>query len=323
MIPGMSDMNLTPRDVSKWADHHCLYKDRDSFFATNKLDNGVHSILLGNSGQIFDLFLSKVNSPNLLITFSGAIDASKRAQISLPVFSGIGIAKGLDYSVLSIADPSLALAPDLGLAWYAGSRGINLPNLIVHTIRHVAKVLGSESIFLLGGSGGGFAALNASERISNSTVICMNPQTDIAAYYKSMVNKFTRACFGKNNFNLIPEEYKIKHRTNLLDIYKKTHNNNILYFQNISDKHLIQHATPFARVLGYTGEIAADRIGVYKLTNKATLFVGNWGDGHIPLPKSRLRSLLKHISQKDNRDDTLQTLIVDGEWLITPEEPPQ
>ena len=264
--------------------------------------------------MVFDCLLQRKNSPNLLVTFSGALAPGKRASVTFPIFSGTGIAKDLNCSVLSIADPTLVLSRDLSLAWYAGCLGLNLPALIVSVVQHISNSLGTSSIFLLGGSGGGFAALNTSLRLPQSTVICMNPQTNIAAYYKNFTSQFSKACFGRTNFELVPNEHKVRHRTNLLNLYKKNHNNNIFYLQNLSDSHLQTHAIPFSRALEYDQEIMTAQTGIYNLTDKAILIVGNWGKGHIPTPKIRLHHLLSKVFK--NPREAKEILQENNEWLI-------
>ena len=87
-------------------------------------EDGRYEIDYGFS-RILEIQLQGVELLNrsniILVCFSGAI--GQRKGKTAPFFSGLGLAKELQSTIVSISDPTLTLDDELGLSWYAGYSG--------------------------------------------------------------------------------------------------------------------------------------------------------------------------------------------------------
>lgn len=272
-------------------------------FKNGSFKTGIHTIT--EFKLPIDFFIKDNKSKNLLVSFSGAIVENKRPLMQLPIFAGTNISENIDYSVLAIADPSLGLDEKLCLSWYTGYKGLSFVKILRDIIESLITQYNFEKVVFLGGSGGGFAALNTGFNLPNSIVIAMNPQTEIARYSTRMVNIFTKTCFGKGNMNLIPDNIKTNYRMSLFNLYKSNHSNHILYLQNISDRHLSEHAIPFIEYV-YNKKLCIDDFNqtpIQKINDKAIIVSKNWGNGHIPPDKMIVRNILKSLANTENFGD--------------------
>ena len=210
----------------------------------------------------------------LLVILHGAANEDVR----LPFLSGQSISKDLPVSKLSISDPSLYCDPKLNLSWFAGNE--YQPRLVEDLAAIISKVsvhCKAPRIVLLGGSGGGFAAINLAARLSNATAVAMNPQTDIFRYHANHVKAYIDLAWAGDRERFITQDVH-----NLSSAIKASETKpTIVYLQNSNDTfHAINHLQKF------TSEVA--NVPFYKLQ-------APWRDGHTPPPKSLISQVLKLV----------------------------
>lgn len=266
--------------------------------------DGIHEVEFKNKTAF------KVLSQNMrylkdrsevIVVFSAAV--SKRSLRKPPFFSGKGMAKDVKVPMISISDPSLEADDILSLGWYAGS-STNLE--LQHQIREfLNSLLASLSrIVLMGGSGGGFAALTQAFLLSNSKVNCLvwNPQTSISMYNPKYVNRYLNVCF-----NIFSNSEDSSVLYSKLDSTGCIHSllsleipsaGRIVYLQNESDRHLQLHAVPFLKKFlgGYNFERSI-------ITRKGDLQLDficeNFSEGHKPPTKEVIISYLTNFIGDD------------------------
>lgn len=211
---------------------------------------------------------------------------STNKDVSIPMLSGVGIMSGLRANRLAISDPSLTLddSKELILSWFMGSaRQPYLQFFIERVIRRVKEITNTPRLIFMGGSGGGFAALEMSRRFGNSVVLAMNPQTSLSTYYPRLVREYLNICWdGADNLSRLPKH--VVH--DIGSVYPATMNHTVAYLQNTRDKHHVDnHQRPFFEKVG------ASR-NVYTL-------MGAWGDpagkGHVQAPKEIIRNILEQL----------------------------
>lgn len=230
-----------------------------------------------------------------LVCFGGAV--TERTRKMAPFFSGSGIAKNLKLPILSIADPTLYMAQDLSLAWYAGN------NLIPSLQSDLAEILDKFSqacktkLILFGGSGGGFAALAIQSFMNtNPSVFVWNPQTSISKYGSNPVNLYLKYAFP-NEFSserhdsfAVLQSAGVIHDLNVSFLQRSK----VLYVQNISDSHHVDsHAKPF---LESQKMILRDQDVFYKEKGFA-VWLGSWGKGHVAPPSNIINFALSALAE--------------------------
>ena len=162
----------------------------------------------------------------------------------LPMFIGRSISKNARANRLFIADPTLNMADDLFLAWFAGNK--DQPNLEKDLHKIFMKVSGDKRTAYFGPSGGGFAALVFSSMHPGSLAIPVNPQTNIADYMPKRVCEWTNIAWGMSNDKDASGIAMPPVVTNLQEVYSKPLENHVLYIQNTGDTgHMKTHWEPF------------------------------------------------------------------------------
>lgn len=284
--------------------------------ACDVLMDGIYSLNFGDISLDW-MYSSKDDMcGSFLVCFSGAVTGRKGAEA--PFFSGINIASELGLPLLSFSDPTLTLADDIPLGWYAGNQYLKeCQDNIARVIKLYADLLGCKPI-IFGGSGGGFAALVTSDKLDIvHDVLVWNPQTSITEYNIEHVTKYMHTAFPGS----ICSSMELGKKSNLQSFYTsllkgngivdtvltKTLNSKsrILYFQNNSDWHLKSHATPYIQAK------ELQPINTYAYTSKdgnALMYIGNWGEGHVPLPKENLVNMLRFLNNGGKLRDVLKIL---------------
>ncbi|AOZ71949.1 hypothetical protein BK816_00455 [Boudabousia tangfeifanii] len=270
------------REIDKTNNVTWFYHDFSSFLSSD-IKSGINTIF--DNGVPIDFFLDLKKSNVLIVVFHGAV---LDENIHLPWLSGTNISYGLDASRLSISDPSLYLAPDIKVGWFIGNKHQqNLQNTIVRLIRKIANDSGIERIVFIGGSAGGYASLYFSSFFPGSYAVVYNPQISIENHRYSMVREYLIKCWdGREIYQIVDSEnppcFDISSR------YQEDRSNHVLYFQNNDDFHLNLHRDSFE----------------YDEGNDIKFFIGNWGDGHAPLPKDALKRILIMLLKSFESEDT-------------------
>lgn len=266
--------------------------------------DGLHSIQLGH-GQHLDVLLrdapldpvSRVSS----VFFNGAV--TQRATKTPPFLSGAGMSKKLGLPLISFADPTLTLSQDLGLAWYLGARGVDVQGAIARILRAAVDFSGND-LWLVGGSGGGFAALQAAQRVgSGCHVLVWNPQTDVLEYSPRLVKQFLETTYVSLRGQLNGSDWKERARGVLTEDgvqwdLKSTYERGIFYdgfllIQNWNDWHTRSHAVPWLKAVPGVSELWP---GVYGTDSDHVLWFTEAGDGHAPPPAESVQRMLDHVA---------------------------
>lgn len=156
-------------------------------------------LTLDAGGLVIPALFSPARSDTLTVMLHGAID---RTRVDLPLFQRLRFQKSMDTgSILALSDPTLDLASDLRLGWYLGTENVDLPEVLAAIISNFVRSLSASKIVIVGGSGGGFAALQIAAHLRDALPVAMNPQTDLLNYSP----RFTEAAVS-SAFGMTPED---------------------------------------------------------------------------------------------------------------------
>ncbi len=206
-------------------------------------------------------------SSRLVFVFHGAVARDRKR---IPQFADVF---GVDATVVGVADPTLNLAPDLSVGWYAGHQGYPAQTHLTELFLEIQQALCATRPVFVGGSSGGFAALYFSHRIEGSVAVAVNPQTSIDRYMARWRQHYIGTCWP----NLEDRQLSDVVVSDLCSLYAQSFSNSIVYLQNCADfAHVRDHMAPFIASLPT------------KLLRRVALRVGFWGiTGHsASIPKS-------------------------------------
>lgn len=162
-----------------------IYDSGDKFLYSRRR-SGAHAIRVGD--QWLDILFEDRGSEITLVAFHGA--ASDRIQ-TLPYFTGKGTAESLDWNLIALSDPSLALG-EVDLAWFLGNRAMGpLHQKLSPLIRHL---LGETHPVLFGGSGGAYAAIWFGQDFPDSSVVVFNPRLNLSAPPEAVMGTYLEIC---------------------------------------------------------------------------------------------------------------------------------
>lgn len=251
---------------------------------------------------------NKEDTKHFLVTFSGAV--SGRKEKSPPFFSGNHLSEELGLPLLAFSDPTLKMSDEIGLAFYAGNE--NCPQLAIGIAKLIDDISAQYKMtpILVGGSGGGFASLNVSRHCKCKPSLCVwNPQTKISEYDKTHVDEYLRVAFPSRY--MPGGDVKAK-AVNILNYFGVQNSvvgwnglGNIVYLQNRSDWHLKAHLSPFLDSISATPQ---GRSTFINERLNAGVFVGEWGDGHIPPPREMIADVITKFTQAEQVKDILSDL---------------
>ncbi|GAA1339219.1 hypothetical protein GCM10009594_08100 [Kocuria palustris] len=177
------------------------------------------------------------------VTFQGNVNAR---FTTVPVYTGFTTTDGLKANRLLLSDPTIKISKDLSLAWYAGSSLQR--NLQMKLTNIITSLAAGTRVVLFGASGGGFAALEQSTRVPGSTVLAMNPQTDVSRYLESAYRKYLARAWSMKKLAPSPAQMPFNH--SVVDAFARPVPANVVYVQNRSDTfHIENHQEPFLKAL--------------------------------------------------------------------------
>lgn len=318
-------MKKVDKDYSRWNTPVYKLRSISDILLLGEINNGIYSI--GAENCNIDILISGIKKDFLkekspcLVFFGGAL-AGRTSDTKPPFFSGLGIASSTSTPLISISDPTLDFSSTLLLSWYAGNKGAcALPVILSAILDHLAELYGL-SLILIGGSGGGFAALcQASLLTCETTVVVWNPQTDISEYnYKAVIDYLSTAFPENTAKDLLSEEEPKRHEAikcalDRSGIYYSLINKEIpkkakiLYLQNIHDWHVLSHAKPFL-INEKNKWLRLEKNSFFNSEN-ITLHFGNWGAGHAGPPGEIIGSIVKKIASGDNIANIIDYLAAD------------
>jgi len=225
--------------------------------------NGIHSFVVSDELPELTLdimaigFQGEMDSRAVIVGFNGALSSKTIAAGGRPpFFSGASLTKETKIPLLSISDPTMMLDRSITMAWYAGNRYVpDLVQRIADLLDTIAMEL-KVTLVLLGGSAGGFAALNVLARMTSGRgrVVCWNPQTSLAEYYIDSVQKYLAVAYKGRKLNNAMISERTDLRLSLAEEYGDVpyalpepinfdRSKKIVYLQNYSDDfHTASHA---------------------------------------------------------------------------------
>lgn len=275
---------MTRRDLTGFSDLPVsTFESLDSFEASIVPD-GLLTINYG--GTPLDILNVRRNSKHTLIVFHSAL--SQKMQILL-VFSGQQLAKEHGMNIVSISDPSLTFNDSLNLAWFLGNRKQSLIEDIPRILDHIMDShIGSGRIYF-GASGGGFAALLHSRLVQGAITIVANPRIDLHARPRQDLGPYLRSCFGVSGRTAGQRVMRNNIVVNLTHLYAAEYNNRVVYIQNVRDRL-------------YFRDNMMQFIECVEGSSTVNTYLGDFGVGHRPVPRSFLGGVIEAISG-DGKDE--------------------
>ena len=273
--------------------------DEDEFVTGDPAD-GIHRVHVADGG-VLDVLLrgSPLSAPSTVdrvpVFFAGAV--TNRANRPGPFFSGHTISATQGLPAILVADPTITDHTDLSLGWYLGCDRFDATGAIVRVLQRLAARYGCRFL-LVGGSGGGYAALAIAERLEGvASVLCWNPQTDVLEYNPRDVTRYVESAFDRESGAVdlagARELLRAAHKQTVVgdaDVARE-----ILYLQNSGDWHVGKHVAPFVDRLGLS--LGAGRAS--DPDGSTVVGFGSWGEGHAVPPRDvilRALTLMAHGS---------------------------
>ncbi len=271
--------------------------------------DGIHSFH-GSGPTSLDFLLQDFDrlqrAEAILVCFNGAV--SQRSKKTGPFFAGTSIARRVGLPVICVADPTLARARDLALAWYAGSDDHpELPQVIARHLDAVAAEW-NRPLILLGGSGGAYATLSVARHLRvQATAVACNPQTSIHRYFPHAVARYVERAFpavarrmriaalppAQLSHELLAQALSTAGVSEDLTIDCEPNRQAALILQNATDRHHVeQHLSRLVEAAGarWTGARLAYR------GDRFAAWLGNWGEGHAAAPPSLVEWAVKQVA---------------------------
>lgn len=289
------------KNYSQWKVLHYSWDNLDDFKARWNRLPGIHTINFDEGQSPIDIYVNEnVKYEGFTaqpVFFTGAV--SKRENKKGPFFSGLGITHNKKIPLIAIADPCLDSDTSLSLAWYVGGPNDAFTKNLTVLLTVLQENLDRELIFV-GGSGGGYAALNtASQFDGNASVLVWNPQTDIYEYAERFVKEFLRSQFNFSFAALGAPNWKeyckirtdSKINTNVLTAETILKPRRLVYLQNSGDWHREKHLKPLWE------KVSSEPIieGQNSLDEDRIAFVQKFAEGHAPPSSTLIADLLYQL----------------------------
>lgn len=302
------------KNYASWNVLHYLWDSLTHFESNWNGISGVHTIQFDEGINSIDIYVN-TNVKNtdftvLPVIFSGAV--SKRNGAAGPFFTGLKMSERSGFPLVSIADPTLDSDSSLTLGWYLGGKQSNVQKNMVDTLDTIQKVMNRE-LLLVGGSGGGFAALSLAKQLMHScSVLVWNPQTDVYSYSERFVKQYLRSQFNFSNATLQREDWKdyctkrtnLVIQTNILDEKTLTAPRRIVYLQNKTDSHRETHLLPLWKI---SSDIPLTD-GKNILDENHVVYVAEFADGHLPPSNILIGEVIQELSDKSAKSANLKSL---------------
>lgn len=287
------------RSTERWGKDVIEYESVDEFFGADVAPNALLSISMNN--VLLELNVDLKKDAPLVVFFNGATE--RTSELKLPIFSGMRVLPEGEVSRVYVNDPSHYLDKELTLGWYAGSSEAPLQGVFADVIKKIAGEYSSRSVIFVGGSGGGYAALYYSKKISGSLALVWNPQTNILNYWPRHVSNYAKAAFGIEGINAAKEELGDRIDLDLCSIYEGgSVDNYVIYLQNVNDWHVEKHCLPFFAAMKKNLQLPLQS---ERCAENIFLCAGNWGEGHAAPSPMFLKSLIGDLVEKSDGWKTL------------------
>jgi hypothetical protein len=282
-----------------------------SEISPNSLENGLYEILIeGRSVYILISNIERVDDSEFLLFCLNAA-TSGRADKRPPFFSGEGLSKSLNQTLIAVSDDSTHFE-GVDLGWYLGNEQcLEFSSLVADVIAALATLF-SKEIVMFGGSGGGFASLMLSNLIPlKSKVIAMNPQLDILKYFYAKT--YTALAFPNQTTNSIPFE---ENYANWIEFFKEQKIHPQFSFESLNSKceYIVLQAWNDSHHLDVHIPLLFPSFGTFSLADfnhsdaNLSLLIGPWGDGHSVVDRNHLELVLKGVLEGKSIDNVMERL---------------
>ena len=225
----------------------------------------------------------------LLVSFHGAVDRAKRKR---PFFQPhYPLARPAAHQ-LAISDPTMLLEGEFGAGWYAGHEGFDTQAAIRQIVTDCMRILRVQQVIFMGGSAGGFAALQASLDFDDSYAVVAGAQTNLDRYSVARKPDYRSVAWPS-----LPPKAPLAEvtRANLCKLYDRPMTNNIVMIYSAGDRaHIERQMLPFAATMA---RHPSDRF---------VLECGFWGvEGHsMAVPPMLLNDWLRAITRNPGASPT-------------------
>ncbi|USQ79810.1 hypothetical protein NF556_19835 [Ornithinimicrobium faecis] len=152
--------------------------DLEHFRPIDRLGASRYRATLADGLPLDSLLLNR-GSDVLVVSLHGALD---RTRFTLPRFERLNSIKDRDVSSLYLSDSCLHLDGHIQLAWFTGTRDVDLYEILARFVTTTAASIGATRIIFAGASGGGFASLQLAPLVPDSIALAFNPQTSVVDY---------------------------------------------------------------------------------------------------------------------------------------------
>lgn len=253
---------------------------------------GKQSYSVIENGIVFDFFLDYKANKKMVIMLPGAINRDR----GIYNFQRFSWSDDVDYSLLTLLDPTIQDSNNLGIGWFQGTKeNYALPKLInlLKNILKINKILEKEVSFF-GSSAGGFSVLNLANSFLNSKIIVINPQIYIYKYSKDEYEKLISYSYEELSKDEIINNYKDRL---IVDVDFTIRKEMIYYYQNIRDIHHVEkHRNPYLETLNRELFQLLDVND--KVIPDKKLYIFNYNDpesGHSPPNKEKTLAIIENI----------------------------
>lgn len=279
------------RSVEQWNARVCELPTARSFGSISPRERTIYT-LRGERFPVDVLIDLKENRP-LLVTFHGALPEG--INVALPFFSGNDLAQALGVSHVAFSDPVLHLHSDLRIAWFSGARGFACDEIISRVMERVFEIVNAKDAVVMGGSSGGFTSLRFACSFPAPRYLVWNPQTNLLAYNRELVEQYADAAFNWRPNEPIAACLSSHVMTDIIPgISNASFRSSVIYLQNIGDIHVVRHLSPLLQALQRT-DVDLDRGYFGWMSDTIWLALQSWGEGHCPPPRAMLRDLLSRL----------------------------
>lgn len=274
--------HLDRRDTAEWGE----FVEYSTVAEIESAAELPERMTLWHNGYPLDLMIEGNDEATTLVSFHAALGNS---GLEPPIFTGRAISADLGLNRIFISDPGLLASDNLGLAWYLGTKELDLTDVLTKIVAAIQKRFGAKHLVFFGMSGGGFASLNFSHEFPGSLAVPVNPQTKILDYAPVHWEAMARACLGAQSpdeARLLLEEHP---RADQRQVYGDDFHNFVIYVQNSADAHVSSQMVPW--------------LDAVQWSERAPVLMQDWGQGHRPPPPGYLREMLSKIAA------------VEGDWV--------
>jgi hypothetical protein len=238
-----------------------------------------------------NMYINYKKNKKIIVSFNGAINREKR----LYNFQRYSWSDELDYSFVSIIDPTITKQNDLNIGWYQGHKNQFAIDKISEYLKNIfiENNIDEKDVIFFGSSAGGFGVLKMAEIFIKSKIIVINPQIYISKYYKSAVLKMYNTVFQIEDIDNISKLYENRFK---IDIDFSKREESIYYIQNKEDiHHYNEHLLTYLETIN---------IGYYRESNLTNpnynnslniIYYEDDESGHKPPNKEKTINILNNI----------------------------